>query len=166
MTDSYSLVYKLMLKKSEDAVIFVSGLGLDIRQQREAFVRRFASRYNASYLALDCTNRAKAQTPFALMEKEAFDVVQTHFSKKRLFLTGACFGANIAMRLANRFSEQTKAVIILSPAINYSEPSIAKTIADRVERKKQACMKMNLKEQLQQNFLMLLRHFLLLLERR
>lgn len=149
MTDTHPLLHKLIHKETDYAIIFISGLGLDIKRQREVFVRRFANKYNASYMSLDCTRRAFSDKPFSLLEEEAFDVVQTHFSKKHLFFTGACFGANIAMRLANHFAKQTKGVLLVSPAINYSEPSIAKTIATRVERKKQACQKLNLKEQLQ-----------------
>ena len=54
------------------------------------------------------------------------------------------------MRLANHFHIQTKAVIVSSPAINYSEPSIATQIKAKIERKKMVCQKKGLKEQLQQ----------------
>ena len=150
MTDSNPLIHKLLCKDSKNAIVFISGLGLDIKLQREVFIRRFANRYNAGYLALDSTKRAQSDIPFASLVQEAVQVIEKNFSKKNLFFTGACFGANIAMRLANHFNEQTKAVLIMSPAINYSNPSITKTIRSRIERKKQACQKMGLKEQLQQ----------------
>lgn len=150
MTDTNQLIYKLNSNDSDDAIVFVSGLGLDIKQQREAFVRRFARRYGVSYMALDCNQRISDGIPFASFEQEAMQAVKTHFSKKNLFLTGACFGANVAMRLANRFSDQTKALVIVSPAINYSEPSITHGILKNIERKKCVCQKMNLKKQLQQ----------------
>ena len=150
MTDISPLIYKLNCNDSDDAIVFVSGLGLDIAAQREVFVRRFARRHGASYMALDCNKRISDGTPFVSCEQEAVQAIKTHFSKKNLFLTGACFGANVAMRLANHFPGQTKAVVVVSPAINYSEPSIAQGILQSIERKKRTCQKINFTKQLQQ----------------
>ena len=145
-----SFAHRLHRKDNKEAIIFVSGLGLDIKSQREAFVRHFAIRNHLDYLSLDTTKRAMQEGHFTDLEDEAFELIHDNFSGRKLLFTGACFGANIALRLANRFKSSTAGVLIMSPAINYSEPSIAETIVRRIERKKNACQKLDLKEQLQQ----------------
>ena len=40
ITDDF--IHKLILRDSSDVLVFVSGLGLNIRNQREVFIRKYA----------------------------------------------------------------------------------------------------------------------------
>ena len=129
------LIYKMITSDNQDAIIFVSGLGMDIRRQREVFIRRFAKKHQTNYVAIDSTKQLSGEEASSTLEEKSAEVIEQNFSDKNLFFFGFCFGGNIALRLANRFPYSTKAVLMTSPAIDYSTPSIMQNIIKWIERR-------------------------------
>jgi esterase/lipase len=125
----------MITSDNQDAIIFVSGLGMDIRRQREVFIRRFAKKHQTNYLALDCTKQLSKENVSTALEEKSAKVIEQNFSDKNLYFFGFCFGGNIALRLANRFTYSTKVVLMTSPAIDYSAPSIMQNIIKWMERR-------------------------------
>ena len=112
------LVYKNIQTHSNKKIVFLSGLGMDIRKQREAFLRRFTLNQGVSYLALDYTR-------YALKNKEApdYNIGQTlpktmetlGQDNKKLFLFGVCYGGLMALKIAAKIPQRVAAVIAFSP---------------------------------------------------
>ena len=119
-----SFIYKFVSSNSSQAVVFVSGMGLDVREQREIFIRRVALKQQVSYLALDCNQMSMTGKSIPSLADHCQTIIQEKLPEKDLFFVGFCFGANVALRLANKFAEKTKSVLLSSPLIDYSTPSI------------------------------------------
>ena len=108
-----NFIHQRILRDSSDVLVFVSGLGLNIRNQREVFIWKYALKNSMSYMAFDCTQNAYNQKAspvilFDKMKQTAKRALQENFSNKSFCFLGSCFGANLAIYLANQFSEQTK----------------------------------------------------------
>ncbi|MBQ3116752.1 MAG: hypothetical protein IJC11_00315 [Alphaproteobacteria bacterium] len=138
ITDDF--IHKLILRDSSDVLVFVSGLGLNIRNQREVFIRKYALKNSMSYIAFDCTQNAYKQEAspailFDKMKQTAKRTLQENFSNKSFYFVGSCFGANLSMYLANQFSEQTKLALISSPLIQYGKEPVCRGLCTQLEKK-------------------------------
>jgi len=122
-----NFVYKFIHSNSNQAVVFVSGMGLDIREQREVFIRNMALKQHVSYLALDCNQMASTGEHLPSLVNHCQKIIQEKLPEKNLFFMGFCFGANVALRLANQFCDETRNVVLSSPLVDYSNPSIFET---------------------------------------
>ena len=116
-----SLIYKNIDLNSDKRVVFLSGLGVAIRSQREGFARRFALNSGVSYLALDYTKYMEAdpknmETAFS----KTMDVLSQLPQREQLFLCGPCFGGMIALRIASKIPERVGGVIAIAPAYETS----------------------------------------------
>lgn len=144
-------IYRLIKKDSRNVLVGISGLGLDIRNQREVFLRRYALKSGMSYIAFDCTQNAYKQfchlncsavdvrnmsrQLFQEMKKVAADVIHANFSEKSLYFVGSCFGANLALHLANQFSKQTQGLVLSSPLVQYEENPVTLGLCTQLEKK-------------------------------
>ena len=122
-----NFVYKFICSDSNQAVVFVSGMGLDIRDQREVFIRNAALKQHVSYLALDCNQMAASGKDLPSLAEDCQKIIQEKLPEKNLFFVGFCFGANVALRLANKLKQETSSVLLSSPLVDYSNPSIFET---------------------------------------
>ena len=132
------LIYKNIDFASDTKVVFLSGLGMDIRRQREGFFRRFALTHSVSYLALDYT-RYIAQ----FSDKEDFCLDTTlpktlellQGSKEKLILCGLCYGGSIALKVSEQIPEKIAGMVMLSPLYETPEyPFLEKSTAFLIER--------------------------------
>lgn len=117
--NSDPFIYKKIDKHSPFRIVFLSGLGLDIRQQREGFFRRFALTHSVSYLALDYT---KFITQYPEHQdkrtKESFTKtwnVLREIQQEKLILVGACFGGLMALKVAEKIPDRIAGIITFSP---------------------------------------------------
>jgi len=118
------LIYKNIQTDSDKKVVFLSGLGLNIRKQREGFLRRYALNQGVSYLALDYTRftMENPQTPNYNLHQvlpKTLDLLAK--DDKKLFLYGACFGGLMALKIAARIPERVACVLALSPPFETPE---------------------------------------------
>ncbi|MBR6412641.1 MAG: alpha/beta hydrolase [Alphaproteobacteria bacterium] len=136
-----AFIYKNIQTNSDKKVVYLSGLGMDIRRQREGFIRRYALNQGVSYLALDCTRFALANQDIpdynlrkilpATMDMLAQD-------DKKLFLFGACYGGLMALKIAAAMPEKVSGVIALSPPYETKAfPWIDDTLLFLLKREKQ-----------------------------
>lgn len=119
-----ALVYKNIQTDSDRKIVFLSGLGLEIRKQREAFVRRYALNQGVSYLALDYTRYAEKnlEVPdYNLGQTFAETIKILEQDKKKLLLCGVCYGGLMALKIASEMPNQVQSVIALSPPHETSE---------------------------------------------
>lgn len=113
-----SLVYKNIQSNSDQKIVFLSGLGLEIKKQREAFIRRFALNHGVSYLALDYTRYTDEhadQPYYNLLQVLPRTMAILNQDNKKLLLCGACFGGLMALRIAAQMPKRVQAVLALSP---------------------------------------------------
>jgi len=111
-------VYKNIQTDSEKKVVFLSGMGLDIRKQREGFFRRNALLQEVSYLALDYTaytmkNRDKSDFNIGQSLPQTIDTLMQ--DDKKLFLCGLCYGGLMALKIAAQIPERIGGIVALSP---------------------------------------------------
>ena len=114
-TDAF--IYKNIDLGSNKRIVFLSGLGIDIRQQREGFARRFALNSGVSYLALDYTKYLESDPQN--MEKafsKTMEVLSNLPSNEKLFLSGPCFGGLMALKAASKMPERVGGVVTISAA--------------------------------------------------
>ncbi len=127
-----SLIYKNIDLETDKRIVFLSGLGLPIRQQREGFIRRFALNQGVSYLALDYTkftDNSSENEGFRIQESydRTMDLM-TVLSDKKIFLVGSCYGGLMALKIAERFPQKIAGIITLAPPYEIKEyPWIDKT---------------------------------------
>ena len=114
-----SFIYKEIDKQSPFKIVFLSGLGLGIREQREGFFRRFALTHNVSYLALDYTKFIMQYPEHQEARiKESFSKTLNILNKsqqEKLILVGACFGGLMALKAAEKIPEKIEGIIAFSP---------------------------------------------------
>ena len=112
-----SLVYKNIDLNSDKRVVFLSGLGIEIRGQREGFARRFALNSGVSYLALDYTKYLEAEPRnMETVFSKTMEVLSNLPPKEQLFLCGPCFGGMMALKIASKIPERVGGVIAIAPA--------------------------------------------------
>lgn len=118
------LLYKNIRQDSDVRLIFLSGLGTPIRQQREAFFRRFALTHGISYLALDYTKYAlqyKRSEGFRI--NTFFDTTKTFLEQcpeQKFLLFGACFGGLMGLKVAQDMPQRVLGAVVTSPAYEMS----------------------------------------------
>lgn len=135
------LIYKNIQTDSDKKVVFLSGLGLDIRKQREGFLRRYALNQGVSYLALDYTKftMENPKTPdYNLNQTLSKTLEILAQDNKKLFLYGACYGGLMALQIAAQIPERVGCVLAFSPPHETEEfPWADKTIAFLIKREKE-----------------------------
>lgn len=122
---SNPLVYKNINKDSSLRIVFLSGLGLDIRRQREGFLRRFSLTHNVSYLALDYTKYIMQHPEYSQERiKDAFiktkDILK-NLKEEKLILLGGCFGGLMGLKIAEQLPNRISGCILFAPA--YEPPT-------------------------------------------
>jgi pimeloyl-ACP methyl ester carboxylesterase len=118
--DNSHFIYKDINKGSDLKIVFLSGLGLDIRRQREGFLRRFALLSGISYLALDYTKYVMHSSGYSLEKinnalTKTLEVLNQNPNEK-LILIGGCFGGLMALKIAEKLPNRTIGSIVFSPA--------------------------------------------------
>lgn len=120
-----SLIHKNIDLGSDKKVVFLSGLGLAIRQQREGFIRRFVLNQGVSYLALDYTkftDNSSENEGFRI--RESYDRtmdLMTVLPDKKIFLVGSCYGGLMALKIAERLPQKIAGVVAFSPPYEIKE---------------------------------------------
>ncbi len=117
--DNTTLIYKDINKGSDLKIVFLSGLGLEIRHQREGFLRRFALLSGISYLALDYTKYIIHSSGYSLEKinnafAKTIEILNQNPNEK-LILIGGCFGGLMALKIAERMPDRITGSIIFSP---------------------------------------------------
>lgn len=120
-----NFIYKDIDKGSSLKVIYLSGLGLDIRRQREGFLRRFSLTHNVSYMALDYTKYIM-DNPALSKERIQNAFIKTknileQTKEEKLILLGVCFGGLMGIKIMELMPDRIAGSILLSPA--YETPT-------------------------------------------
>ena len=117
-----SLIYKNIDLDSDRRIVFLSGYGIEIRKQREGFVRRFALNSGVSYLALDYTKYLESDPKnMDTVFTKTMEILSNLSPKERLFLCGPCLGGMMALRTASKIPERVGGVIAIAPAYETPE---------------------------------------------
>ena len=146
-SDISPLVYKDIDRGTPLKIVFLSGLGLEIRRQREGFLRRFALTHNVSYLALDYTEYIMRSPELSEERmKNAFaktkDILE-QTKEEKMILIGVCFGGLMALKIAEHMPKKIVGSILFSPAyetpnfpmINVAEELLQKRIKTLKDRR-------------------------------
>ena len=114
------LIYKHIQQDSVVRLIFLSGMGSPVRQQRECFFRRFALTRGISYLALDYTQYArqfKSTEDFRIPTfLEKTEKILDNVPESKFLLFGACFGGLMGLQLSQRMPHRISGIVATSPA--------------------------------------------------
>ena len=137
MTRTYnktnSLIYKDVDLESDTKLVFLSGLGLGIRKQREGFFRRYALTCGVSYLALDYTHyvsQFSSEDNFRLDTTlpKTLEVLQA--TKEKLILCGLCYGGAMALKVAAQIPERVSGIVMVAPLYETPEhPFLEKSVS-------------------------------------
>ncbi|MGN0919469.1 MAG: alpha/beta fold hydrolase [Alphaproteobacteria bacterium] len=116
-----SLIYKNIQQNSFVRLVFLSGLGTPIRQQREGFFRRFALMQGISYLALDYTKYALQHKRRDLFQIESFfettKKILAQCPEEKFLFFGACFGGLMGLKMAQEMPQKISGLVLTSPAL-------------------------------------------------
>ena len=117
--DPTAVIYKNIRQDSPIGLVFLSGLGTPISQQREAYFRRFALTSGISYLALDYTKYARQhknsedfQLPAVVSETAT---ILEKCPEQKLVLFGACFGGLMSLLMTQKMPQKIAGAVVTSP---------------------------------------------------
>jgi len=114
------LIYKNITQDSPIRLVFLSGMGTPVRQQREGFFRRFALTSGISYTALDYTRYVRQykrsenfQIPSIIPQTTS---ILESFPEEKFLLFGPCVGGLVGLIMTQKMPQKIAGAVITSPA--------------------------------------------------